>query len=191
MVMYIRIFCYWVLLHYKSFKTIFGGFNGAFWWFGVLSEDRFFFFVCRIHQNYLVALIAMNSYLSPLNQLVPSLQGIIDNLWSKVCSPTLDFCTAWLLELATFPPEIGQSYPSKPIHHDSSRALWVKTKRVTYCKPFVKYMYAQRLKALVDFIFSHYYEEKKTFISQSIAKYELNSYNKIPKCWCECLNCLE
>ena len=31
-----------------------GGFNGAFWWFGVLSEDRDFF--CRIHQNYLVAL---------------------------------------------------------------------------------------------------------------------------------------
>ena len=23
-----------------SFKTIFGGFNSAFWWFGVLSEDR-------------------------------------------------------------------------------------------------------------------------------------------------------
>ena len=29
--MYIGIFCYWVLLHYNvSFKTIAGGFNGAF-----------------------------------------------------------------------------------------------------------------------------------------------------------------
>ena len=28
-------------LHYKmSFKTIAGGFNGAFWWYGPLSEDR-------------------------------------------------------------------------------------------------------------------------------------------------------
>ena len=26
----IRIFHYWVLLHYMSFKTIAGGFNGAF-----------------------------------------------------------------------------------------------------------------------------------------------------------------
>ena len=40
-VMCIRIFCYWVLYHYNmSFKTIFGGVNGAFWWFGVLSEDQ-------------------------------------------------------------------------------------------------------------------------------------------------------
>ena len=31
----------WVLLHYNmSFKTIAGGFNGAFWWYGPLSEDR-------------------------------------------------------------------------------------------------------------------------------------------------------
>ena len=28
-----------VLLHYMSFKTIAGGFNGAFWWYGPLSED--------------------------------------------------------------------------------------------------------------------------------------------------------
>ena len=35
--------CYWVLLHYNmSFKTIAGGFNGAFWWYGPLSEDREF-----------------------------------------------------------------------------------------------------------------------------------------------------
>ena len=32
LVLYIGIFCYWVLLHYMSFKTIAGGFNGAFWW---------------------------------------------------------------------------------------------------------------------------------------------------------------
>ena len=35
-------------------QFFFGGFNGAFWWFGVLSEDQDFF--CWIHQNYLVAL---------------------------------------------------------------------------------------------------------------------------------------
>ena len=30
-----------VLSHYNmSFKTIAGGFNGAFWWYGPLSEDR-------------------------------------------------------------------------------------------------------------------------------------------------------
>ena len=40
LVIYIGIFCYWVLLHYNiSFKTIAGGFNGAFWWYGPLSED--------------------------------------------------------------------------------------------------------------------------------------------------------
>ena len=37
-----------------SFKTIAGGFNGAFWWYGPLSEDREKFE--QIHQNYLVAL---------------------------------------------------------------------------------------------------------------------------------------
>ena len=32
LVIYIGIFCYWVLLHYNmSFKTIAGGLNGAFW----------------------------------------------------------------------------------------------------------------------------------------------------------------
>ena len=41
LVIYIGIFCYWVLLHYTmSFKTIAGGFNGAFWWYGPLSEDQ-------------------------------------------------------------------------------------------------------------------------------------------------------
>ena len=41
LVIYIGIFCYWVLLHYNmSFKTIAGGFNGAFWWYGPLSEDQ-------------------------------------------------------------------------------------------------------------------------------------------------------
>ena len=58
LVIYIGIFCYWVLLHYKnynmSFKTIASGFNGAFWWYGPLSEDQEFFL--QIYQNYLVAL---------------------------------------------------------------------------------------------------------------------------------------
>ena len=41
LVIYIGIFCYWVLLQYNmSFKTIAGGFNGAFWWYGPLSEDQ-------------------------------------------------------------------------------------------------------------------------------------------------------
>ena len=44
LVIYIGIFCYWVLLHYNmSFKTIASGFNGAFWWYGPLSEDQEFF----------------------------------------------------------------------------------------------------------------------------------------------------
>ena len=55
LVIYIGIFCYWVLLHYNmSFKTIAGGFNGAFWWYGPLSEDQENF--KQIYQNYLVAL---------------------------------------------------------------------------------------------------------------------------------------
>ena len=54
LVIYIGIFCYWELLHYNiSFKTIAGGFNGAFWWYGPLSEDQDFFL--QIYQNYLVA----------------------------------------------------------------------------------------------------------------------------------------
>ena len=41
LVIYIGIFCYWVLLDYNmSFKTIAGGFNGAFWWYGPRSEDQ-------------------------------------------------------------------------------------------------------------------------------------------------------
>ena len=41
LVIYIGIFCYWVLLRYNmSFKTIACGFNGAFWWYGPLSEDQ-------------------------------------------------------------------------------------------------------------------------------------------------------
>ena len=55
LVIYIGIFCYWVLLHYNiSFKTIAGGFNGAFWWYGRLSEDQEK--IEQIYQNYLVAL---------------------------------------------------------------------------------------------------------------------------------------
>ena len=34
-------FWYWILLHDNmSFKTIAGEFNGAFWWYGPLSEDQ-------------------------------------------------------------------------------------------------------------------------------------------------------
>ena len=52
---YIGIFCYWALLHYNmSLKTIAGGFNGAFWWYGPLSEDREI--LKQIYQNYLVTL---------------------------------------------------------------------------------------------------------------------------------------
>ena len=29
-----------ITLQYMSFKTIAGGFNGAFWWHGPLSEDQ-------------------------------------------------------------------------------------------------------------------------------------------------------
>ena len=40
LVIYIWIFCYWVLLQYNmSFKTIAGEFNGAFWRYGPFSED--------------------------------------------------------------------------------------------------------------------------------------------------------
>ena len=60
LVIYIGIFCYWVLVHYNiSFKTIAGGFNGAFWWYGPLSVDREIF--KQIYQNYLVALTGGNS----------------------------------------------------------------------------------------------------------------------------------
>ena len=56
LVIYIEIFCYWVLLHYNmSLKTISRGFNGAFWWYGPLSEDWENF--KQIYQYYLVALI--------------------------------------------------------------------------------------------------------------------------------------
>ena len=37
-----------------SFKTIAGGFHGAFWWYGPLSEDQENFE--QIYQNYLVTL---------------------------------------------------------------------------------------------------------------------------------------
>ena len=37
------------------FKTIAGGFNGALWWYGPLSEDRGK--IEKIYQNYIVALI--------------------------------------------------------------------------------------------------------------------------------------
>ena len=89
--MYIRIFCYWILLHQNmSFKTIIGGFNGAFWWFGVLSEDQVFFSFFIIHQNYLVALIDLllvNSAL--LWQTEASHESEISHKWAKCASFTL------------------------------------------------------------------------------------------------------
>ena len=55
LVIYIGIFCYWVLLRCNmSFKTIAGGFNCAFWWYGPLSEDQENNY--QFYQNYLVAL---------------------------------------------------------------------------------------------------------------------------------------
>ena len=46
LVIYIGIFCYWVLLQYNmSFKTIAAGFSGAFCCYGPLSEDRDIFFL--------------------------------------------------------------------------------------------------------------------------------------------------
>ena len=57
--MYILIICYWAILHYTmSFKTIAGRSDGVFWWFSALSEDQEK--ICRIHPNYLVALIWPN-----------------------------------------------------------------------------------------------------------------------------------
>ena len=54
LVIYIWIFCYLVLIHYNmSFKSFAGWFNGAFWWYGPLSEDQEKF--QQIYQNYLVA----------------------------------------------------------------------------------------------------------------------------------------
>ena len=53
--MYIIIICHWAILHYNmSFQTIAGRSDGVFWWFPALSEDQEK--ICRIHQNYLVAL---------------------------------------------------------------------------------------------------------------------------------------
>ena len=53
--MYRMIICHWAILHYNlSFKTIAGRSDGVFWWFPALSEDQEK--ICRIHQNYLVAL---------------------------------------------------------------------------------------------------------------------------------------
>ena len=45
-----------IITYNMSFKTIAGGFNfnGAFWWYGPLSEDQEIF--NKIYQNYLVAL---------------------------------------------------------------------------------------------------------------------------------------
>ena len=44
LVIYIGIFCYSVLLqHSMSFKTIAGGFNGAFWWYGPEGGTQIWF----------------------------------------------------------------------------------------------------------------------------------------------------
>ena len=44
-----------------SFKTIAGRFDGVFYWFPALYEDQEK--ICRIHQNYLVALIVLNLWI--------------------------------------------------------------------------------------------------------------------------------
>ena len=55
LVMYIGIFCYWVLLHYNmSFKTIPGSFTGVS--DGIVHFLKIEKKVRLIHQNYLVAL---------------------------------------------------------------------------------------------------------------------------------------
>ena len=51
----IMIICHWEILPYNmSFQTIAGRSDGVFWWFPALSEDQDK--ICRINQNYLVAL---------------------------------------------------------------------------------------------------------------------------------------
>ena len=49
-----------------SFKTIAGGFNGAFWWYGPLSENLNF---KQIYQNYLVALKEQCHFLTALQSV--------------------------------------------------------------------------------------------------------------------------
>ena len=63
--MYIMIICHWAILHLiynLSFQTIAGRSDGVFWWFPALSEDQEK--ICRIHQNYLVALILLSQLFS-------------------------------------------------------------------------------------------------------------------------------
>ena len=69
LVLYIGIFCYWVLLHYNmSFKTIASGFNGAFWWYCPLSEDQEFLLThlpklsCGFKVLYLISFIREVSF---------------------------------------------------------------------------------------------------------------------------------
>ena len=56
-----RTLCQWYFAtgqyYNMSFKTIAQRFDGVFWWFPALSEDQERKKNCRIHQNYLVALI--------------------------------------------------------------------------------------------------------------------------------------
>ena len=60
-----------------SFKTIAGGLNGAFWWYGPLSEDQIK--KKQIYQNYLVALIVTVN----AGELGPPCLGKLspDNTW--------------------------------------------------------------------------------------------------------------
>ena len=68
-VMYIMIICHWAILHYNmSFQVIAGRSDGVFWWFPALSEDQEK--ICRIHQNYLVALTTTFQFWISINSPV-------------------------------------------------------------------------------------------------------------------------
>ena len=70
-----------------SFKTIAGGFNGAFWWYGPLSEDQEF--LKQIYQNYLVALILFcwrtrAMHVQYIQKETPELNLVLTNLgWNS------------------------------------------------------------------------------------------------------------
>ena len=77
--MYIMTICHWAILHYNmSFQTIAGRSNRVFWWFHALSEDQEKI-ICRIHQNYLVALIVLEF------KIFLTLALLKVNIWSMLC----------------------------------------------------------------------------------------------------------
>ena len=101
LVIYIGIFCYWVLLQYMSFKTIAGGFNGAFW--------RSRKFLTNL-PNYLVALTQFVSpvfYISPMVVCVRSFTlklNLADLCTYPFCPPRLSClhqaCNQWCTQCA-------------------------------------------------------------------------------------------